>query len=69
MQNLNEIDFEIQRQQPQTEEDLKMVLSVLQVEKYKIKKVFYMGYLQGVHVIIDGKKLPRQRNHVYSVFS
>lgn len=69
MQTLQEIDKEITYKAPGTIEDLKIVLSVLGVTKYKIKQVFYKGYLQGVHVIIEGKKLPLQRGNVYSVFS
>ncbi len=66
--SLEEIDSEIQKSKPQTKGELEFVLSVLGVEKYKIKQVFYFGTLQGVHVIIDGKKLPRKRGNVYSVY-
>ena len=64
-----EIDQEIQKSQPSTKAELEFVLRVLCVEKYKIKQVWYYGTMQGVKVIIDGKKLPLKRGNVYSIFA
>ena len=34
--------------------------------KIKVMQKYYFGYLQGVIVKINGKKYPRERNHVYA---